>query len=117
MAFRPVIANTKQHPFVTIRANRNGVRELCLSAETHRNIGEPRALAFEWDDDDALLRITAASPDSPESSRLPASLDARVAVTTLLTRLGIAVTETTRFPVAQDGPLAVIADLSEYVTA
>lgn len=115
MAFKPVIAKTKRYPFVTIATSGGGrVREMTLTAETLRNIGEPRAVAFEWDDEDALLRISAASPESPEASPLGKSLTARVTVTALLRQLGVTVESTTRFPVTQDGPLAVIADLSEY---
>ena len=114
MAFKPVIANTQRHPFITISTAAKYTRELSLSSAAHRAIGEPRAISFEWDDDDALLRISAASPDSPESSPLAQGLRSRCTVTTLLASLGVQVSDTTRFPVKQDGPLAIIADLSEY---
>lgn len=113
MAFKTVIANTNHHPFVTISCTKYRGFELTLSAVAYRAIGEPRAIAFEWDDDEGLLRISAASPDSPEASRFGAGLTPRCGITPLIRALDIHVERTSRFPVTTDGPLALIADLSE----
>lgn len=114
MAFKPVIANTARHPFVTILAGKRDSRSLTLSALTHRAIGEPRAVAFEWDEESSLLRISAAAPEHEGASKVPPKLGHGVSVTSLLRQLGVHVQQTTRIPVTRDGPLAVIADLAEY---
>ena len=117
MAFKPVTANTHRGPFVTILARRGQERGLTLSVASLRAIGEPRAIAFEWDDDASLLRISAASPESPEASRLPSTMSHGVTVTALLRELGVSFPGTTRLAATPDGPLAIIADLSEYRSA
>ena len=102
---------------MTILARRGQERGLTLSVASLRAIGEPRAIAFEWDDDASLLRISAASPESPEASRLPSTMSHGVTVTALLRELGVSFPGTTRLAATPDGPLAIIADLSEYRSA
>lgn len=114
MAFKAVIANATRYPYATILVGSDGRRALALSTLALAGIGEPRAVAFEWDDEESLLRVSAAAPDAPEASPLPRKASHGVRVTMLLKQLGVTVPETTRFPTRRDGPLAVILDLSEY---
>ena len=65
-------------------------------------------------DDESLLRISAASPESREASRLTTGTKKRCSITNLLNSLGVSIPHTVRIPATPDGPLAVIADLSEY---
>ena len=114
MAFKTVVANTSKQTFVTISVTGARKCELYVAGAAYRAIGEPRAVAFEWDDDESLLRISAASPESREASRLTTGTKKRCSVTHLLSNLGVSIPHTVRIPVTPDGPLAIIADLSEY---
>ena len=114
MAFKTVVANTSKQTFVTVSVTGVGACELYVASSAYRAIGEPRAVAFEWDDDESLLRISAASPESRESSPLTTGLKKRCSITNLLNSLGVSIPHTVRIPATPDGPLAVIVDLSEY---
>ena len=114
MAFKTVVANATKHAFVTISVTEARQSELYVPTVAYQAIGEPRAVAFEWDDDESLLRISAASPESPEASNLTTGTKKRCGVTYLLRSLGVSILHTVRIPAIPDGPLAVIVDLSEY---
>lgn len=114
MAFRPISNRPEEGAAVTIRVTRNGW-QLYITREARDLISTPRAITFEWDDEDALLRISAAAPDAPGASRLPTTTDRYVTgVTTMLRGLGVQLDTTTRIPVTPDGHFSIIADLSEY---
>lgn len=114
MAFQKL--GRRERPDVTqisIEPARDGrVPRVRLSAATMRAMGEPVAVFFEWDADDSLLRVVASSPDDPASYRVGRAL--RASVHGLLEQIDVHVGETTAFPATPDGPLAVIADLSDY---
>lgn len=77
--------------------------------------GGAKHIHFEYEDETALLRIVASSPDDPASYAL--SGHGRVSVTGMLRDLGLRVTEATRIPVTAVSRLAVEADLSVLTTA
>lgn len=77
--------------------------------------GGVKYIHFEYDDEKALLRIVASSPDDPASYAL--SGHGRVSVTGMLRDLGLRVTEATCIPVQPVSRLAIQADLSVLTTA
>lgn len=115
MAFQRITSDrNKIPPFLTVNIRSNGQAQLRLSVSAYQAMGEPRALHFEWDPDDALIRLVSADPDAPDAHALPPGMFKGLYVTELFYGLGIAIPETVRIPATPDGPLAVIADLSEY---
>lgn len=83
-----------------------------LSVGARQAIGNPRAVFFEWDEDEWLLRIVASSHADPASRLLPES--GRLSIASVLRMIGVDVHEARTLPMARDGALALIADLSEY---
>ena len=83
-----------------------------LSVGARRAIGSPRAVIFEWDEDEWLLRIVASSHADPASRLLPES--GRLSIASVLRMIGVNVDVARTLPLKQDGPLALIADLSDY---
>lgn len=115
MAFQRITSDRKKlPPFLTLYVRGNGQVQLRLSVGAYQAMGEPRALHFEWDPDDALIRLVSADPAEPDAHALPPGMFKGIYVTEMFYGLGIAIPETVRIPVTPDGPLAVIADLSEY---
>lgn len=117
MAFKKIGADDlADNLSVTFQPPRDGrAHRLRLSASTLRSIGTPAAIHFEWDDEDSLLRIVASSPDDPAAFHLGAQR--RAVIPRLLDHLGVSIGQTTTLPITSDGPLSVIADLSEYRSA
>ena len=111
MAFAKV-SKPKPDPYITITTRTEGGNAIMLPAHTRDLIGDPVAVFFEWDPDDSLLRIVASSPADPDSYRV--GVRNRIGVKGLLGSLGVEVDKTGPHPVIADGPLAVIADLSNY---
>ena len=119
MAFQKVVAPPNlRHSRIATRfrphRGRSGAH-VQLSRGAIDSIGEPSAVHFEWDPDEHLLRIVASSRDDPAAYAL--TKDGRVTIAPILTVLPIEISEPVGPPTRADGPLALIADLSEYRSA
>ena len=114
MAFKKIgEADLSDTPSITFETGHGGrAHRVRLSTSTFRSIGTPAAIHFEWDDEESLLRIVASSPDDPAAFHL--GPQRRAVIPRLLDHLGVSIEQTTSLPATSDGPLSVIADLSEY---
>lgn len=116
MAFQKVVAPPSlRHSPITTRFRPHVGKcgaHVELSKGAVDSIGNPSAVYFEWDPDDSLLRIVASSPDDPASYAL--TKGGRVSISPILAILPIQISEPVGPPTRADGPLALIADLSEY---
>ncbi|GAA1333820.1 hypothetical protein GCM10009592_28380 [Brachybacterium rhamnosum] len=103
-------------PKITLSSHpQHGSMKLALSKALVEMLGSPVAVHFEWDADEYLLRIVASSPDDPAAYKLPKN--GYLSVTGLFRQLGVKVNETMRIPVAKQGRLAGVADLSDLPAA
>ena len=101
---------------VRMRPGSKGVKpHMDLTVSAHNSFGKPSAVFFEWDEDECLLRIVASSTADPAARKLGEK--GRVALGGVFTAIGVDIAEPCTIPVTADGPLALIADLSEYVNA
>lgn len=101
--------------FIRFTRRANGATSFKLSTGLYESLGSPRAIHFEWDDDGSLIRIVAANPGDSGSYRI--CTNGEYTITDLIDAIGVSFLETTRVPTTSDGPLAAIADLSEYRSA
>ena len=119
MAFQKVVAppSLRHSPITTrFRPHRGKTgAHVELSKGAIDSIGHPSAVHFEWDPDEHLLRIVASSPDDPAAYALTKA--GRVSIAPILAVLPVEISEPVGPPTRADGPLALIADLSEYRSA
>lgn len=83
-----------------------------LSIASYQALGEPRAVFYEWDDTESLLRIGATSPTDSSARRM--AEHRRVSFSGVPDAVGLHFPEPVSVHLAKDGPLALIANLSEY---
>lgn len=112
---RAVPSRATEDAWISIAAEDSSDPRMRLSVGAVKHMGFPRAVFFEWDDEDSLVRIVASAPDDPAAYRVPQSR--RLRIPGLLASLGVSAPEAVRIHAERDGTFAVIADLSEYVTA
>ena len=119
MAFKKLSAPpSPRHSPLTARLRPGktpGHDHMDLSVGARQAIGNPRAVFFEWDEEEWLMRIVASSHADPASRLLPPS--GRLSIASVLRMIGVDVDVARTIPLTKDGPLAVIADLSEYRSA
>lgn len=87
---------------------------LSISGKARQMLGDPAAIALEWDPDEWLLRIVAASPDDPDAYRLGKT--PRIGITGIARELGWMWDIAATIPVKPQGRTAVLADLSQVRT-
>lgn len=97
---------------VYITFDDHGRSRFRLSPLAYERMGEPRAVFLEWDDEASLMRLVASSPDDPSAYLV--GTQARFCPSGALEAMGVDIPEATAFPVTPDGPLALIANLTEY---
>lgn len=114
MAFKKLARVKPNVGPVSITFHRDGESStlMKLSLAAHRAIGEPVAVHFEWDDEGYRLRIVASNPKDPAAYNV--RTQRRVGVTGLPEMLRIDAPTGIAIDATVDGPLALIADLSEY---
>lgn len=119
MAFKKLSAPPSlRHSPLTGRmrpGTKRGKDHLDLSVGAREAIGNPRAVFFEWDDEEWLLRIVASSHADPASRLVPES--GRISMAAVLRMIGVHIDAARTLHLTKDGPLALIADLSEYRSA
>ena len=112
MAFVRIDKPKPRPLFIRFSRKPNGATTFQLSSGLHESLGSPTAVHFEWDADGSLIRVVAAQPEDVGAYRI--RTNGEYTITDLLDAIGVCFPETTRAPAVSDGPVAAIADLSEY---
>lgn len=104
-------AGRTSHP--TIGVDRKGF--ITISKAAHAQIGDPAAVIVEWDPENYLIRLTAASPEDPNAFRTGGKNPSkRFAATKFLDYAGLGIpVKGLTFAARKQGSRSLVADLSD----
>lgn len=110
---RPAVNPAGRTSQPTIGVDRKGF--ITISKAAHAMIGDPAAVIIEWDPDQYLIRLTAASPDDPNAFRTGGKNPSkRFMATRFLDYAGLGIpAQGMTFTARKQGTRALVADLSD----
>lgn len=113
VAFQTVTrSHPTRDPIVRIFTARAGAPAMRLSVGLREQMGQPAGVQFQYDPDDNLLRIVAASPDDRDAYKIPLGHTGEFVVRDLISAIGYPMGENAKFAAVNDGPGAAIVDLN-----